>query len=245
MKYIVSDIHGMKNMLKEVIEKINFNKDDDLYILGDVIDRGDDGIDILKWCCYHHLKNNNVHLILGDHECMMLNAIGCPVDNNDPTLKNEDLFDLWYHNGGRVTHDTWKRLDPKEQNILINYLKSCSFGETLEIAGMKYYLAHACHPEIVKRFIDDKSQILHYAVWSRNLGAIDDALNENECAIFGHTMVEYIYPKVKDGIIKVDNLIAIDCGCAAAANGLSYGRLGCLTINDNGELGKVYSSRND
>lgn len=243
MKYIISDVHGMKSMLKEVIEEINFNKDDELYILGDVIDRGDDGIDILKWCCYHHLKNNNVHLILGDHECMMLNALGHPVDKNDPTLKNEDLFDLWFMNGGRVTHESWQQLSAKDQGILISYLRSCSFGETFEIAGKRYYLGHACHPEIAKRFVNDKSLVLYNSIWTRNLSAMNSSLKDDEIAIFGHTMTEQISPAIKDSIIKAGCLIGIDCGCSAAAYGMSYGRLGCLRIDDEGSMSSIYSSR--
>lgn len=244
MKYIISDIHGVKSMFKEIINEINLTENDNLYILGDVIDRGDDGIDILKWCYYHHLKHGNVHLILGDHECMMLNALGHPIDRNDPSLENpEELMSLWFMNGGRVTYEVWNQLSAKDQGILISYLRSCSFGETLEIAGKKYYLGHACHPEIARRFVNGKNLVLYNSIWSRFLSAFNSVLRAGEIVIFGHTMTDKISSATKDSIIRAGNLIAIDCGCAAAACGRSYGRLGCLCIDDEGNMSSIYSNR--
>ena len=40
--YVMSDIHGMSHLLKEMLEKIRFSAEDRLYILGDMIDRGPD-----------------------------------------------------------------------------------------------------------------------------------------------------------------------------------------------------------
>ena len=48
MKYVISDIHGHFDKYKEMLEKINFTDGDTLYILGDVVDRGPDGIKILQ-----------------------------------------------------------------------------------------------------------------------------------------------------------------------------------------------------
>ena len=45
MIYVLSDIHGNKQAFNSILNQINFNKDDTLYILGDVIDES--GLDIL------------------------------------------------------------------------------------------------------------------------------------------------------------------------------------------------------
>ena len=47
MKYVVSDIHGNLENWKSILKKINLKEDDELYVLGDVIDRHPNGIDIL------------------------------------------------------------------------------------------------------------------------------------------------------------------------------------------------------
>ena len=38
--YVMSDIHGNYRAYKAMLEKINFNREDMLYILGDILDRG-------------------------------------------------------------------------------------------------------------------------------------------------------------------------------------------------------------
>ena len=90
------------------MRQINLQPDDTLYILGDVIDRHPDGIRILRTI----MDAPNIKMILGNHEYMMLRAIGRPYDAYEQT---DDLFvaeqrELWYRNGGYVTHSHWKRL---------------------------------------------------------------------------------------------------------------------------------------
>ena len=38
--FVIGDIHGELEQLKTLIQKINLNDEDELYVLGDVIDRG-------------------------------------------------------------------------------------------------------------------------------------------------------------------------------------------------------------
>ena len=47
-KYVISDIHGNYEKYRKMLQLINFNEEDILYILGDVIDRGEHGIKILQ-----------------------------------------------------------------------------------------------------------------------------------------------------------------------------------------------------
>mgnify|MGYP004671963733 FL=1 len=68
MHYVMSDIHGCYEEFIEMLELINFKNEDDLYILGDILDRGENPIKILQY-----IKNkSNIHMLLGNHEDMML-----------------------------------------------------------------------------------------------------------------------------------------------------------------------------
>ena len=69
--YVISDIHGQYNSYKKMLEKIKFSSKDFLYVLGDCIDRGPDGINVIK----DIMKRDNAELILGNHEVMLLNSI--------------------------------------------------------------------------------------------------------------------------------------------------------------------------
>ena len=46
--YVMSDIHGEADLFHAMLEQIGFSESDTLYILGDVIDRGPDGIALLQ-----------------------------------------------------------------------------------------------------------------------------------------------------------------------------------------------------
>lgn len=47
MHYVMSDLHGCYQEYREALEKINFNEQDTLYVLGDVVDRGPEPIKLL------------------------------------------------------------------------------------------------------------------------------------------------------------------------------------------------------
>ena len=76
MVYVMGDIHGNLRRFESVMNQIQLAPEDTLYVLGDVIDRHPHGLLILR----RFMKMGNVKMILGNHEYMMLNAIGTPGD---------------------------------------------------------------------------------------------------------------------------------------------------------------------
>ena len=66
--YVMSDMHGLYDRYLKMLELIRFSDEDELYILGDMIDRGPDGIPILL----DMMERPNVIPFLGNHEWMML-----------------------------------------------------------------------------------------------------------------------------------------------------------------------------
>ena len=56
MKYVMSDIHGNFDKYIEMLNLINFTEEDELYILGDIFDRGSNPLDILE----HIMKYKNI-----------------------------------------------------------------------------------------------------------------------------------------------------------------------------------------
>ena len=82
--YVISDIHGQYKSFIKMLDLIRFSKDDTLYVLGDVIDRGPDGIKILQ----HLMKMKNAELFMGNHELLMLDAL-----KNEFEIQNKDRKD--------------------------------------------------------------------------------------------------------------------------------------------------------
>ena len=66
MRYVVSDVHGNYNLLVKLLNKIKFSRQDTLYILGDVIDKGKDVQKLLD-LIFNKIRNNVV-ILAGNHE---------------------------------------------------------------------------------------------------------------------------------------------------------------------------------
>lgn len=91
--YCFSDIHGQYNLWKQI--KDYLKEDDVCYVLGDCIDRGQNGYQILK----EVLEDKRCIFLLGNHEDMMLNYF--------TTLSSYDKR-LWFLNGGEPTYNACK-----------------------------------------------------------------------------------------------------------------------------------------
>ena len=117
MIYCVSDIHGDLDKLERMMELIRFSDADHLYIIGDVIDRGVMGVDILRWI----MAAPNMTMLLGNHEQMCLDTLG---------PKNEfGARDLWRQNGGMPTYREllYHRM-PTERGSILRFLAAGSSG---------------------------------------------------------------------------------------------------------------------
>ena len=69
--YVMGDIHGEADRFHAMLKKIQFSEDDILILLGDVIDRGPDGIALLL----EIMEMPNAIMLLGNHEYMMLQSL--------------------------------------------------------------------------------------------------------------------------------------------------------------------------
>lgn len=237
MIYVMSDIHGNLRRFESVMKQINLQPDDTLYILGDVIDRWPYGIKILR----RIMKMPNVKMLLGNHELMMLEAL----DENGYVSKNAigrfgRKIDIWYNNGGMVTHNYIKHLSIPMRREIIEYLKSLPVSYDFDFHGMHYKLVHAAPPEWYETSDRYYSNEKEYAVWERRYPAYGNT--ETYTVIFGHTPTIHFQSENPMEIHYEEFAIGIDCG----AGGAEYvpvqrkrkGRLACLRLDD---LNEFYS----
>ena len=122
----MSDIHGRFDKYASMLEVIQFSKEDELYILGDVIDRGKDGIAILM----DIMNRSNVHMLLGNHEFMAVQTI---------FSKDKKEMLNWMWNGGRNTYDDLMQLPQEEVERIILYLLNLPSFIELEVRNQKFY----------------------------------------------------------------------------------------------------------
>ncbi|MGN0650889.1 MAG: metallophosphoesterase [Oscillospiraceae bacterium] len=229
--YVVSDIHGQMMCFEAILRKINLQPDDRLYILGDVIDRGVHGIEILQ----HIMAMPNAQMLLGNHEYMMLNALGEPYDGISRDI--QDCVELWYTNGGRKTHSAYRRQPKRIKDNIKSYLKSLPLNLDIEVMQKKYRLVHAADMDFYDSSDCCYTSLAEFSVWDRN--ALDKMRLSDRNYVYGHTMTFLMTLKYPMEIVFDGNLIAIDCGCAAISAksgrrrfGDLGGRLGCIRLDD-------------
>lgn len=68
MKYIVSDVHAEYELFVRLLERISFSEEDEMYICGDIIDKGEDSIKLARYI----FSFPNIHCIIGNHEYAFL-----------------------------------------------------------------------------------------------------------------------------------------------------------------------------
>ena len=151
--YVLSDVHGQYNAYKKILEKIHFAETDFLYVLGDVIDRGPEGIRLIQ----DIMVRENVELLLGNHECMLLNALRYLRQREAGEVNDEDYdgftpYELWLHpsNGGEGTCLELLSMPKEEQEAIEEYLKSLYLIKRIRVGEKSYHLSHSY--SLKKRF---------------------------------------------------------------------------------------------
>jgi len=216
MIYVISDIHGYPfDRFLSILEKAGFGEDDYLFILGDVIDRGKDGVKYLLWL----LSQPNAQLILGNHEELLLScefAFSEVTEENIGELSIDKLtaFANWQLNGADPTLDGFRELMKKDKTLvedILDYLHECPLWEVIGVGEKDYFLTHSG----IDNFDKDKrisEYVSHDFLWNRP--EITDRYYEHITTIFGHTPTEYFGEEYKGRILITDTWIDIDTGAA-------------------------------
>ncbi|SEM38314.1 serine/threonine protein phosphatase 1 [Butyrivibrio sp. ob235] len=219
--YVVSDLHGQYRIFLKLLEMVDFSENDQLYMLGDAIDRGPEGLNILQ-----HVKNaTNMDMLIGNHEFMMLNAVALDgtTTNDYEKLPGRD-GELWiFGNGGNKTYFRYRRYKIEERVELLEWLKTRSLTKLVEVNGKKFFLTHS--------FFDlDKidvpyNEIDYQTAWStvwltpfrRDLYVDKQEYTslKDWTFIVGHVPVWYANKEFKElSSFITENIIDIDGGCA-------------------------------
>lgn len=180
---IIGDIHGCFYSLLDLLEKINYNKQNDkLIFVGDYIDRGLHSFLVVDYLM--KLQNE-----VGINQCICLKG-----NHEDMFLKDPDLWK--YNKGSYETIYSYKLY-----NKPLNYHKKWLENLPLTYETEKYIVCHAGLPKI-KISDNTEEDILWDREWLKNLCFC----NEKQ-VIFGHT------PSTGQYYITKNGNIGIDTGC--------------------------------
>ena len=211
MIYVTSDLHGCPlEKFLELLQKVNFSDEDFCFILGDVIDRGPDGVKILKWLT----KQSNVELLLGNHELMLLSNLFLFDEITDESLGELDedqmkTLSAWMENGGTPTLQALSKCDRDTIDAILLYLKSVSVYKTLTVNGRRFFLSHSGLSNFEKdRSLDDYT--LNDFIWNRPY--LEDDYFDDVISVFGHTPTGLYGREYRGKILKTMTWIDVDVG---------------------------------
>jgi serine/threonine protein phosphatase 1 len=198
---IIGDVHGCLEMLKRLVEKIDYRPgQDSLIFLGDYIDRGPEAMGVVEYILSLSRLSSGVHCLIGNHEAIFLDYL---------EGRDRRSFIL---NGGTTTLQSYHAargaaVDQLVPDTHMNFYKSLKVYIELE----DYLVVHAgFRPNLA---ID--KQPLMDMIWIRD-PFISSDYDFGKRVIFGHT--PFYEPFV------MSNKIGLDTGAV-------YGnKLTCLDL---------------
>ena len=116
--YAIGDIQGCYHAFQALLARVQFNlKQDNLWLVGDIINRGSGSLEVLRWCYQHQ---DNIKIVLGNHDLHAL-AVAHSIK---PAHKGDTLQAL---------------LDAPDSDMLMTWLRY----QPLIVSNDEYVMVHA------------------------------------------------------------------------------------------------------
>lgn len=187
----IGDVHGHYAGLMTLLEMIAPTSSDNIYFLGDLIDRGPESSQVVKF-----VKESPYECLLGNHEQMLLNVMW-EEDSSTSVVQN------WLHSGGQATIASYQGGTIPQEDV--EWLKS--LPTYLDLGDV--WLVHAgIDPNILLA-----EQTADQFCWVRDeFLSIDKPYFTDKLVIVGHT-ITFTLPDVAPGkLAQGEGWLDIDTG---------------------------------
>ena len=224
-QWVVSDIHGcLKTLRKLLEEKIIPSMGDEIYFLGDYIDRGPDSKGVIDYLRSLKEKGYHVDFLKGNHEDFFLEAYEEAIRVKKKWFrisKPKTKKDLWFQHGGKETMSSFKSSDIRKIPLeYIEWIRNLKMYIELD----NFFLVHAGFNFDKEDPFEDTVAML----WTRAF-EIDPVKVKNKKIIHGH--VPQTLDTIKYSLQKKDYyFIDLDNGCYEKKDP-SFGNLLALELN--------------
>lgn len=203
-RWIIPDVHGCTKTLKVLLENmLKVTKHDELYFLGDYIDRGPDGKGVIDYLMLLQKEEYNVHFIKGNHEDMCVKAY--LADQKKKFLGGKHIEQKeWESVGAKTTLESFGVKHPREiPQLYIDWMNACVPYLELE----DYILVHAG----MNFNIDDPFEDTLSMMWTRKF-KVDYNKSHGKKIIHGHIPVDYSFMNLIIENNAAYDFIALDNG---------------------------------
>jgi serine/threonine protein phosphatase 1 len=190
-RIVIGDVHGHYEGLMTLLEAIAPTSDDQVYFLGDLIDRGPHSAYVVNF-----VKESSYQCLLGNHEQMLLNIL---TNGQVPT----SMVQAWLYSGGQATVASYQQATIPHDHLewFKNLPIYLDLGDIL--------LAHAG----VDPSIPMTEQTAEQLCWVRDkFHSIEKPYLPNKLIIVGHT-ITFTLPGVTPGkVAQGQGWLDIDTG---------------------------------
>ncbi|WP_337886006.1 metallophosphoesterase family protein [Fischerella thermalis] len=189
-RIVIGDVHGHYEGLMRLLDAIAPTSDDQVYFLGDLIDRGPQSAQVVNF-----VKDSPYQCLLGNHEQMLLNILTKRIPT--PTVQ------AWLYSGGQATVASYE-----EATIPHDHLEWFDNLPTYIDLG-DIWLVHAG----VNPFIPLTEQTANQLCWVRDeFHSIEEPYFSDKLMIIGHT-ITFTLPGVPPGqLAQGQGWLDIDTG---------------------------------
>jgi len=207
--FVIADIHGCFKTLKHLIEKLHLKEDDELYFLGDYINKGPSSKEVIDFLIKLSFKYH-VLFLRGNHEQLLLDAFKSPSKEADFLMRGGKET-LTSFKVGKVNHVPKPYLDWIDRLPLYHQLSD-------------FLLVHAGFNFGLPSIYDDKQAMLNIRSYTSDL-----IKTEGKLILHGH--VPLPLAEIKSSLKRAHNgHISLDNGCAYPDKG-DMGNLLALELN--------------
>ncbi|MEI6901201.1 MAG: metallophosphoesterase [Bacteroidota bacterium] len=202
-RWVIPDIHGCINTLQILIdEQIKPARYDELYFLGDYLDRGPDPKGVIDFIRKLQKDEYSITALRGNHEDFVIELYDAECQAKIPWLYNfaNKKKKLWYDIGGVETLESFEIRNLKEMPVeYIEWLRDLPYYKILD----DFILVHAgLNFSAQDPFKDTRSMM-----WTREF-KVDTEKIGNKRIIHGHVPInlELIDLSVRNSYYKVIDL---------------------------------------
>jgi serine/threonine protein phosphatase 1 len=195
--------------LEELLQNLAITPEDELYFVGDLVDRGPDSKGVVDRIMQLQEEKFRVHCVMGNHEELMIDSV-----------KGEENLDFWGRNGG---YDTLKSFQimaysemPEPYRVWFESLPSF-----IEIEG--WVIVHAG----LNLRLDDWREDEHAMRWIRYF-EVDESKLGGSRIVHGHTPMHLA--EIRQQLGAGDPAVDLDNGCVYPTRE-GMGGLCCLDLD--------------
>ena len=140
MTYVASNLYGRLDKYEKLISKINLKESDTLYILGNVVDYGDQSIELVNELSAQY----NVFTVLGEHDYkayLLLSEFDRILrEGGAPSISFSKEMIAWAQEGGQATLEAFKNADADSKEGFLDYLSDLPVFEEVTLKNGKEFV---------------------------------------------------------------------------------------------------------